>query len=44
MGLDIVRRLVQHNDGTIEVESQPGRTEFRVTLPIDDGTGSQARA
>jgi signal transduction histidine kinase len=44
LGLDIVRRLVQHNDGTIEVESQPGRTEFRVTLPIDDGTQSQARA
>ncbi|HEY1251334.1 MAG TPA: ATP-binding protein [Thermoanaerobaculia bacterium] len=44
LGLDIVRRLVQHNDGTIEVESQPGRTEFRVSLPIDDGTGSQARA
>jgi signal transduction histidine kinase len=34
LGLDIVRRLVRHNDGTIEVESQPGRTEFRVTLPI----------
>jgi signal transduction histidine kinase len=44
LGLDIVRRLVQHNDGTIEVDSAPGRTEFRVTLPIDDGTGSQARA
>jgi signal transduction histidine kinase len=34
LGLDIVRRLVRHNDGTIEVESQPGRTEFRVSLPI----------
>jgi nitrogen-specific signal transduction histidine kinase len=34
LGLDIVRRLLRHNDGTIEVESQPGRTEFRVTLPI----------
>ncbi len=34
LGLDIVRRLVLHNDGEIEVESQPGRTEFRVTLPI----------
>ena len=44
LGLDIVRRLVQHNDGTIDVESEPGRTEFRVTLPIDDGTGSQVRA
>jgi signal transduction histidine kinase len=44
LGLDIVRRLVQHNDGTIEVDSEPGRTEFRVSLPIDDGSGSQARA
>jgi len=34
LGLDIVRRMVRHNDGTIDVESQPGRTEFRVTLPI----------
>jgi signal transduction histidine kinase len=32
LGLDIARRLVRHNDGTIEVESQPGRTEFRVSL------------
>jgi signal transduction histidine kinase len=39
LGLDIVRRLVQHNDGSIEVESKPGRTEFRVTLPIDEGEG-----
>jgi signal transduction histidine kinase len=34
LGLDIVRRLVRHNDGAIDVESKPGRTEFRVTLPI----------
>ncbi len=34
LGLDIVRRLVRHNDGAIEVESKPGRTEFRVSLPI----------
>jgi signal transduction histidine kinase len=34
LGLDIVRRLVRHNDGDIEVDSQPGRTEFRVFLPI----------
>jgi len=33
LGLDIVRRLVQHHNGQIEVESNPGRTEFRVTLP-----------
>jgi signal transduction histidine kinase len=41
LGLDIVRRLVQHNDGTIEVDSLPGRTEFRVALPAAtmDGAG-----
>jgi signal transduction histidine kinase len=36
LGLDIVRRLVTHNDAAIEVESALGRTEFRVTLPIAD--------
>jgi signal transduction histidine kinase len=36
LGLDIVRRLVGHNDGIIDVESKPGRTEFRVDLPIAD--------
>jgi signal transduction histidine kinase len=33
LGLDIVRRLVDQNNGTIEVDSAPGRTEFRVALP-----------
>ena len=33
LGLDIVRRLILHNDGDITVVSQPGRTEFRVLLP-----------
>jgi signal transduction histidine kinase len=33
LGLDIVRRLVHQNDGLIDVESRPGRTEFRVVLP-----------
>jgi len=37
LGLDIVRRLVRHNEGTIEVESKHGRTEFRVALPIGEG-------
>jgi signal transduction histidine kinase len=34
LGLDIARRLVRHNVGVIEFESQPGRTEFRVALPM----------
>ena len=34
LGLDIARRLVHHNDASIDFESRPGRTEFRVRLPI----------
>jgi signal transduction histidine kinase len=41
LGLDIVRRLVVHNDASIEVKSEPGRTEFRVVLPED--TAAAAR-
>lgn len=36
LGLDIVRRLLPHNDAEIDVESTPGHTEFRVTLPVAD--------
>lgn len=36
LGLDIARRLVRHNDATIEFDSEPGRTEFRVALPVNE--------
>ena len=39
LGLDIVRRLVIHNDAQIEVETAPGRTEFRVSLPVAEVQG-----
>jgi signal transduction histidine kinase len=35
LGLDIVRRLLVHNNADIEVDSSPGRTEFRVSLLAD---------
>jgi signal transduction histidine kinase len=35
LGLDIVRRLLQRHDGEVEVETKPGRTEFRVILPAE---------
>ena len=38
LGLDIVRRLVIHNDAEIDVETRPGRTEFRVSLPLADAS------
>jgi signal transduction histidine kinase len=44
LGLDIVRRLVRHNDGEIAVESRPGRTEFQVTLPIAETEGAAGTA
>ena len=44
LGLDIVRRLVQHNDGQIAVESRPGRTEFQVTLTVAESHGAESRA
>ncbi|HUR34139.1 MAG TPA: ATP-binding protein [Vicinamibacterales bacterium] len=41
LGLDIVRRLAVHNHAQIDVESVPGRTEFRVSLPsVEDGKGT----
>lgn len=34
MGLDIVRRIVLKHNGDIKVESEPGRTIFRICLPV----------
>ncbi|MGI4864322.1 MAG: ATP-binding protein [Janthinobacterium lividum] len=33
-GLDIARHIVQEHNGRLEAISEPGRTEFRVFLPI----------
>ena len=35
LGLDIVRRLLQRHEGSVAVESVPGRTEFQVRLPVE---------
>lgn len=34
LGLDISRKIVDKHHGWIQVDSQPGRTEFQVWLPI----------
>jgi signal transduction histidine kinase len=35
LGLDVVQRIVRHHRATIQVDSEPGRTEFRIYLPIE---------
>ena len=34
LGLDVVRRVVAGHGGEVSVESQPGETRFKVTLPV----------
>jgi len=34
LGLDIAQGIIQRHNGNIYVDSEPGRTEFRVCLPI----------
>jgi signal transduction histidine kinase len=35
LGLDVVRRSLERHDGSVDVESRPGRTVFRVRLPAE---------
>ena len=34
LGLDIVRKIINHHKGDIRVESQPGKTVFTLTFPF----------
>ena len=40
LGLDISQRIVRAHEGSIELESRPGRTEFRVSFPAVVAAGS----
>jgi signal transduction histidine kinase len=39
LGLDIVQRIVRGHRAELDVWSRPGRTEFRVGLPLDATDG-----
>jgi signal transduction histidine kinase len=39
LGLDVVRRLVQRQEGAVDLESMPGRTDFQVRLPVAEQQG-----
>jgi two-component system nitrogen regulation sensor histidine kinase GlnL len=34
LGLTLAQTFVQHHEGVIEVDSKPGRTCFRIVLPL----------
>lgn len=45
LGLDIARQLVRRNNGDIDVQSEPGHTEFSVSLPVAvEGADANAAA
>ena len=39
LGLDTVQRIVKKHRGSIQVESEPGNTRFRVWLPLSESPG-----
>ena len=41
LGPAIAHRIVTDHGGNIDVDSRPGRTRFRVTLPLDETRESQ---
>ena len=43
LGLDIARRFAHLNDGDLDFTSQPGRTVFRVQLPIAGAKSARTR-
>lgn len=36
LGLDIIQKIIDKHHGRIELESQPGKTTFRILLPIEN--------
>jgi signal transduction histidine kinase len=39
IGLDLVKRIIDHHNGEIKVHSAPGRTEFIVCIPYQETKG-----
>lgn len=43
LGLSIAQNIVEHHRGTIECDSQPGCTVFKIILPLTNDTSSDAQ-
>lgn len=35
LGLDVVQRIVQHNNGIVKLESRPGQTQFEICFAVN---------
>ncbi|MEP7141428.1 MAG: ATP-binding protein, partial [Ferruginibacter sp.] len=35
IGLDLVSRVIKHHNGEVKVSSAPGRTEFAISIPVN---------
>ncbi|HKP13339.1 MAG TPA: ATP-binding protein [Blastocatellia bacterium] len=45
LGLTVVKQIVTEHNGSVEVESEPGRrTTFRIRLPIDEASAEEVAA
>jgi signal transduction histidine kinase len=42
IGLDIVNRIIKHHNGEIKVNSVPGRTEFKICIPLSQTSNKPA--
>ncbi len=42
LGLALVSKIIAEHEGTIVVASRPGRTSFRISLPVARGDGADA--
>jgi signal transduction histidine kinase len=42
IGLDLVNRIVKHHNGEIKVQSEPGRTQFMICIPIKAQLNAEA--
>jgi signal transduction histidine kinase len=36
MGLDLSKKIIESHQGSISVKSEPGSTEFKVIIPIEE--------
>ncbi len=39
LGLDVVNKIIMHHRARIDVNSKPGKTEFKISLPVDVQNG-----